>query len=782
MVESLDELGESILAGLMSEAKVLVTSPVAVKGLLRKPYDNQLRSIRGVEAVWNVTSRVAILNADTGTGKTLMGSVCAYLLAQGTRLTNVVISAPPTLTDKWEREIRKTVPVARVTQCLGSTAQAQLRRGLEYAVDGLHVFIVADTTVRRHYHSEKQPLAIKRSDRLAELLDYQLFKSNRKFEHGVTTNPCTNDPDDAGHIARCPRCGTPFTKESGKEDKKTFKYLTVQQMERKTQMVCTNKDKASGRVCGEVWRVPVKTVEVTKVNEEDEEELLSRPDQMAREVSLAYWAKKRARKQEMIDLVIIDEAHRAKNNGIHGETLRWLATAGKKVLLLTGTLTGGYARDLFYLLFMANPKGMRAAGFDYSSFASFCEKYGAEEVKHLERKDGKFERRPRMLPGISANVYPDFLMDRTLFLSLKDLEIEMPKLREYLEVIPITNPDMRESYDRLVKHFKMEMERLIKIHGRGNAEISSMVGKAMAVWASWPDSLRADEISGNVAKEEVKVEVNDLELELTDKEARLVEIITKNRDEGRKCLVYVNYTGKRDCAGRMEAVLRAHGIFAVTLRDRVSANKREAWIAERVSEGIDAMICNAELVKEGYDLIDFPTIISTQPMLNLFTHRQSMARAYRPGQTKEVRHHFLAYQDTVQESLLALVASKLDSALLAEGNLQESALLEISYSQDSILREMIKAVIDGNENLLKVTPTVVVYDDEEEDVLEAPVTEEEIVERQILVEYEGVPILVPVISRRIVGRKSRVPKGLYHPDQLSLFEFVAYEEELPIAA
>ena len=123
MVESLDELGESILDGLMSEAKVLVTSPVAVKGLLRKPYDNQLRSIRGVEAVWNVTSRVAVLNADTGTGKTLMGSVCAYLLAQGTRLTNAVISAPPTLTDKWEREIRKTIPVARVTQCLGSTAK-----------------------------------------------------------------------------------------------------------------------------------------------------------------------------------------------------------------------------------------------------------------------------------------------------------------------------------------------------------------------------------------------------------------------------------------------------------------------------------------------------------------------------------------------------------------------------------------------------------------------------------------------------------------------------------
>lgn len=769
MVVALEELGQSIMDGIMAEAKTLVSAVAAVPGLMRKPYPNQLRAIRGVESVWKDVSRVAVLNADTGTGKTLMGSVSAYLLAQGKETTNVVIAAPPTLTGKWEREIAMTLPSATVLQCAGSQALPQLRKGLNSASCGLNFFIVPDTTVRRHYHSERQPLAINRSAKLAEKLDLQLFFSHQKRIGGVLTNHCMNDAEDAGQIARCPRCGSPVTKETNKTK---FVYLTVAQMARKEQMICSAIDPHTKRVCGEVWRKPVTTVDAPAEGLE-EEEALSRPHMMAREVSLAYWAKKHARKQGLIDLVIIDEAHRAKNNGAHGEALRWLANSAKKVLLLTGTLTGGYARDLFYLLYTANPAGMQKAGFDFSAFASFCEKYGAEETKTLTRNDGKLEHRPRMLPGISANVYPDFLMDRTLFLALKDLEIDMPLLREYLEVIPMSNPDMRETYDRLVRNFRWEMERLIALHGKGNAEISSMVGKAMAVWASWPDSLRADEITGSVAKEEVKVEVNDLDLELTDKEARLVELITSNRSEGRKCLVYVNYTGKRDCAGRMESVLRANGINAVTLRERVPANKREAWITERVSEGIDAIICNAELVKEGYDLIDFPTIISTQPMVNLFTHRQAMARAYRPGQTKEVRHYFLAYQNTVQESLLSLVASKLDSALLAEGNLQESALLEISYSQDSILREMIKAVIDGNDTLLKITPTVVTGETTETEEADEPV-------EVVAFDDNGIPFPLKVITRASVGLppRKRSVKGLYHPDQYLLFDFIPNEVAL----
>ena len=40
----------------------------------------------------------------------------------------------------------------------------------------------------------------------------------------------------------------------------------------------------------------------------------------------------------------------------------------------------------------------------------------------------------------------------------------------------------------------------------------------------------------------------------------------------------------------------------------VAPDKREAWVADKVKQGIDVLICHPRLVQTGLDLIDFPTI------------------------------------------------------------------------------------------------------------------------------------------------------------------------------
>lgn len=761
MASLMENIGEALLDKIVGGAKVLVGQAVdAISGLLRNPYPTQLRAIRGIEKIWAETSRTALLNADTGTGKTIMGISAASLTGN----QNVVICAPPTLCGKWEREIHATLPNAQVTQCMGRQATATLREGLAKQKDGIRFFIVADTTIRRHYHSQKPTLQLANSARL----------NAKRDQLAISEYHCVNKRDDV--LARCPKCGGLFKKNKGSDG--DYVYLTVEQLARKTSIRCEHVDKHTGKTCGEIWRAPITTSEKTveiEVEGEKAEEILSNPHMMSREVSLAYWAKKYARRSGLIDLCIVDEVHRAKSDGAHGEATRWLVTAAKRALLLTGTLTGGYARDLFYLLYMVNPSGMRKLGYRYGDVGRFCEVYGASEVKRWFEKAktelGKDKKssssRPR--PGISSNVFPDLLVDRTVFVALDELEIEMPEKREFLEVVQM-DEQMSDMYNYVSTHFAAEVARMIKAAGMSTS-IASLISKSVAVRSSWIDRLQADTIDGLVDdgkghKVEVSIPMFDYVPEgPTPKEARMIEIITQNKAVGRKVLVYVSFTDKRDCAARMAKIFGEAGINAVVLGKQVSAAKREQWIFDQVANGIDVVITNPERVKEGYDLIMFPTIIMAQPTLNLFTHRQAMARAHRPGQKQEVHHHFLAYEDTIQEQLLVLAASKLDSALLAEGNLQESALLDISTSQDSIMRELIKAVIDGNEHLLKLPKTTVVP----APVAYAPETQPVLVDAESAEPFA--PVLVRVVTRitEIFRRKPKVVK--VPEEQLALFDF-----------
>lgn len=63
-------------------------------------------------------------------------------------------------------------------------------------------------------------------------------------------------------------------------------------------------------------------------------------------------------------LLVVDEGHEYKNEGsAQGQAMGVLASQCQKTLLLTGTLMGGYADDLFHLLWRINPTQMIQDGF-----------------------------------------------------------------------------------------------------------------------------------------------------------------------------------------------------------------------------------------------------------------------------------------------------------------------------------------------------------------------------------------------------------------------------------
>ncbi len=82
------------------------------ESLLRVPFAAQRLAVMGVVKRWR-GAKAAALVAECGTGKTLMALSAIHVASEGRPYTALVM-APPNVTEKWCREILITVPGARV--------------------------------------------------------------------------------------------------------------------------------------------------------------------------------------------------------------------------------------------------------------------------------------------------------------------------------------------------------------------------------------------------------------------------------------------------------------------------------------------------------------------------------------------------------------------------------------------------------------------------------------------------------------------------------------------
>jgi superfamily II DNA/RNA helicase len=95
--------------------------------------------------------------------------------------------------------------------------------------------------------------------------------------------------------------------------------------------------------------------------------------------------------------------------------------------------------------------------------------------------------------------------------------------------------------------------------------------------------------------------------------------------------VYVRQTGKRDIQDHLVLPLEENGLRVTVLGGNVDPRKREEWIAKR-ADRLDVLICNAELVKTGLDLIQFSSVVFYEITYSLYTLWQAVRRVWRLGQ------------------------------------------------------------------------------------------------------------------------------------------------------
>ena len=144
----------------------------------------------------------------------------------------------------------------------------------------------------------------------------------------------------------------------------------------------------------------------------------------------------------------------------------------------------------------------------------------------------------------------------------------------------------------------------------------------------------------------------------------------------------------------MDDILTRHGFrVAVMKADAVAPERREAWVEERVKQGIDVMICHLRLVQTGLDLIDFPTLCWFETDYSVYVMRQASRRSWRIGQTRPVKVVFMSYRNTLQADALKLVAKKLQSSLAVEGELPEDGLAAYGDDGDDVMMALARRIV-----------------------------------------------------------------------------------------
>lgn len=400
------------------------------------------------------------------------------------------------------------------------------------------------------------------------------------------------------------------------------------------------------------------------------------------------------------DMVILDEIQDYKaGDSLQGRAMGALLSAARKCLCLTGTLNGGYADDLFYLLFRMDPAVLKADGFEYNSVTKWLETYGTlERVKQIEGEEnqyGKGRKNKEMIrkrPGVSPLVIGKYLLDKSVFVRLADIIDGLPPYEETVITIPLEG-NQRKEYAAL----ESKLKGAVKEH-KGRA-----LGSMLQALLSYPDSCGSfpehieikNKKTGDVLEVIEAPKIRLQKGELLPKEAELVEYVRKEKEDERKVMCYLTFTGTRDIRPRLQTVLEEAGFSVIVLPSSVKPKQREAWVLKNTKDK-DVLLVNAELVKTGLDLYEFPTIVFFQVGYNIYTLRQAARRSWRIGQVRPVKVLFFCYENTMQSIALNLIAKKLEVALMVEGDLPEG-LAEYAASGSSIIEEMGKALVEGGQ-------------------------------------------------------------------------------------
>lgn len=648
--------------------------------LRRTPFPAQTLSIMGVCRRLD-QSRAAAVIAECGTGKTLVALASIFAHARGKPFT-AIFMVPPQLVEKTCRECCLTLPGVRIfiidglrngVSSNGYTGVNEvrfrngriLREGLKTSLSDIRLAKGHRSARRRWWQSIcGGPSIFVISRERAKLGAYW-----RHVYRVPQSGPCL------GNVVN-PDTGQPVV--TGEDQLRRADFRKAKHSEMVSPEDADKPGKARRPFFSPLWQA-----DNQKIHRAAPIEFIGR------------------HLKDFFDYAIADEVHELKGGDTaQGNALGTLAACARHILILTGTLLGGYADELFHILFRLDARRMLAEGFEYgeAGLRAFTETYGVlEKVTTIEPADNacseaRVTKRVKRRPGASPLLFGRFLMDLGAFVSLEDISDALPPYNEEVINVEMDAP-LKQAYEELEK----DIQDALKEHW-GNPSVLSTGMNALLLYPDRP--FRLGDLIGYATNPETNERERFLISHPADldetfvyaKERRLIQEIQSELSRGRLCQVFAVYTQKRDVTQRLKSLLIRDGIRVEVLTADVPPEQRETWYERQLRNGMQVCICHPKLVQTGLDLIFANSIFFVQSGYSTYVLRQASRRSWRIGQKRPVRVVYLHYANTAQESCLRLMGKKMLVSLALEGKFVADGIQALE-DDDDILTSMARELV-----------------------------------------------------------------------------------------
>jgi len=339
------------------------------------------------------------------------------------------------------------------------------------------------------------------------------------------------------------------------------------------------------------------------------------------------------------DLVIIDEAHKLKNNKT--KNYEFVQNLKKKFcLLLTATPIQNRVSEIFNLVSLLKPGHL-------GTESAFYEKY---------KKDSR---------SLDDDEHLKTLVNKVMIRNRRaDTGIEWTKRK--VETCPIEfSKEERELYEA-VSNLRSDGE-----WGSINTSQFSVMtlqreacSSREAVYFTLKNMLERKEEPSEQFKEQIQFLVSKVEaVKQNSKAEKALELIKQIND---KVIIFTEY---RATQMYLQWYLKQHGISSVPFRGGFKRGKKD-WMKELFQKNVQVLIAT-EAGREGINLQFCNHIINFDLPWNPMRLEQRIGRIHRLGQEKDVMIYNFATKNTVEEHILKLLYEKINLFEKVIGDLDE---------------------------------------------------------------------------------------------------------------
>lgn len=694
-----------------------------------KPYPAQAVCVEALMRLYEHGRRgerhkIANLIGEMGTGKTFMGAAMVRVMEAARRKgQNIVMTAPNQLVKKWKKHFEVMVPNCHVVIINDYRDLAQIRRA---SVEVVKMVRHKDGGVSRQVN--------RRWLRNQQTTIFILPRDRGKLGYSWAPAPTQRDEREFFENAegdrvlqpvvryRCPKCGqiqkdklgqhletSHFVGKNGNKKRRVCEAAPdLMVLGRKRGLARIKKEDGTVlNVCGEqLWQA------FNGKPNPWRSQYISPPGVAPRRMAPCAYLRHLG---VVFDLYIADELHELKGGAtLQGQMFADLVNCSRRVLSLTGTLSGGYADNLLHILWRTHPQRLIADNLKHSDggYEDFVKAYGVlqRQTRYVGSagqtygdllcgRGKKSSTYVKSLPGISPVLFVNHLLDYSVFIRLLEMHEHLPPFTERVHTVQPTK-EQDAILGKLQEDYKAHRDR-----HKGCRAWSG----ARAAFLRWPDKPWGDEFWVMDANEDERFplfSVPSLPKQEYPKERRVRRLIKRAKLKGRKAFVFTELTGidgnpAWDWMDYFVEYMGKLGFKGIVLRSEQAGGPKSAdrdeWIAAH-EPAVDFMMSHPALVRTGMDLYPFPSIIFAFPGDNTYNLRQASRRAWRLGQTQDCEVDYVVYghgakSKSVQEAALSLMGRKMMSSLAIEGDLSAEGLAAMSQSED--LSTQLARFIDG---------------------------------------------------------------------------------------